>query len=160
MDPVNTKKFKVKEELTLTSNKVKIQVVHGYCTHVRLDIYDDARTGGLLCRVGSDSDTQEKARIEKGCRVYIQNTEADQKSRKAKDQAAVQDTTSDAVVCKIKMQSREWIRTGACRYSKEAQSKEPILLFSHQISRRHTPFLKTGCTGAPHLHKLRGSKVS
>ena len=65
MDPVNTKKFKVKEELTLTSNKVKIQVVHGYCTHVRLDIYDDARTGGLLCRVGSDSDTQEKARTEK-----------------------------------------------------------------------------------------------
>ena len=39
------------------------------------------------------------------------------------------------------MQSREWIRTDAC--SLAAQSKEPILLFSHQINRRHTPFLKT-----------------
>ena len=39
------------------------------------------------------------------------------------------------------MQSREWIRTDAC--SLAAQSKEPILLFSHQISRRHTPYVKS-----------------
>ena len=57
---------------------------------------------GDCCAEWGQIQTLGKSAHRKRCRVYIQNTEADQKSRKAKDQAAVQDTvldtTSDVVV--------------------------------------------------------------